>query len=153
MERPDLDELRDLVTTGGLDVVVVSKRERLARGVYAGYLKNEFKRRGVELVALDTLKPEERNRVLQDAGPHSFRPRGRQTRAQVGSRRGPCRDNEPLLRWSSIFRTPGCWSQNTILPELRFRALLDKDGTRQIELARAWDKGSSPAFNGGTAHS
>ena len=67
LESPDLDELRDLVTTGGLDVVVVSKRDRLARGVYAGYLKNEFKRRGVELVALDTLKPEECNRVLQDA--------------------------------------------------------------------------------------
>ena len=27
-------------------------------------------------------------------------------------------------------------SRNTKLPELRFRALLDEDGTRQIELAR-----------------
>jgi hypothetical protein len=27
--------------------------------------------------------------------------------------------------------------QNTKLPELRFRALLDEDGDRQIELARA----------------
>jgi resolvase-like protein len=51
LERPDPDELRDLVTTGGLGLVVVSKRDRLARGVYAAYLKNEFKRRGVELVA------------------------------------------------------------------------------------------------------
>ncbi len=40
LERPDLDELRDLVATGGVDVVVVSKRDRLARGLYAGYLKN-----------------------------------------------------------------------------------------------------------------
>jgi site-specific DNA recombinase len=55
LERPDLDELRDLVASGGVDVVVVSKRDRLARGLYAGYLKNEFKRRGVELIALDSV--------------------------------------------------------------------------------------------------
>jgi site-specific DNA recombinase len=55
LERPDLDELRDLVVSGGVDVVVVSKRDRLARGLYAGYLKNEFKRRGVELIALDSI--------------------------------------------------------------------------------------------------
>lgn len=55
LERPDLDELRDLVAAGGIDVVVVSKRDRLGRGLYAGYLKNEFKRRGVELVALDSV--------------------------------------------------------------------------------------------------
>jgi site-specific DNA recombinase len=52
LERPDLDELRDMVVSGGVEVVVVSKRDRLARGLYAGYLKNEFKRRGVELIAL-----------------------------------------------------------------------------------------------------
>ena len=33
LERPDLDELRDLVAAGGVDVVVVSKRDRLARGL------------------------------------------------------------------------------------------------------------------------
>jgi DNA invertase Pin-like site-specific DNA recombinase len=55
LERPDLDELRDLVAAGGLDVVVASKRDRLASGLYAGYLKNEFKRRRVELVALDSV--------------------------------------------------------------------------------------------------
>ena len=55
LERPGLDELRDLVAVGGVDVVVVSKRDRLARGLYAGYLKNEFKRRGVELIALDSM--------------------------------------------------------------------------------------------------
>jgi site-specific DNA recombinase len=55
LERPDLDELRDLVAAGGVNVVVVSKRDRLARGLYAGYLKNEFKRRGVELAALDSM--------------------------------------------------------------------------------------------------
>src|SRR3712207_4874552 len=55
LERPDLDELRDLVVAGGVDIVVVSKRDRLARGLYAGYLKNEFKRRGVELIALDSI--------------------------------------------------------------------------------------------------
>jgi DNA invertase Pin-like site-specific DNA recombinase len=54
LERPDLDELRDLVATGGADVMVMSKRDRLARGLYAGYLKNEFKRHGVELMALDS---------------------------------------------------------------------------------------------------
>src|SRR5918998_492454 len=55
LERPDLDELRDLVASGGVDVVVVSKRDRLARGLYAGYLKNEFKRPGVDLVTLDSM--------------------------------------------------------------------------------------------------
>ncbi len=55
LERPDLDELRDLVANGEIDVVIVSKRDRLARGIYAGYLKNEFKRRGVELIALDSV--------------------------------------------------------------------------------------------------
>jgi site-specific DNA recombinase len=54
LERPDLDELRDLIAADGTDIVVVSKRDRLARGLYAGYLKNEFKRRGVKLVALDS---------------------------------------------------------------------------------------------------
>ena len=33
LEPPDLDELTDLVATGGVDVVVVSKRDRLARGL------------------------------------------------------------------------------------------------------------------------
>ncbi len=44
-------------------------------------------------------------------------------------------------------------SQNTILAELRFGAWLTEDGTRHIELARAQEKGPSPAINGGTAHS
>jgi site-specific DNA recombinase len=43
------------VVAGGVDIVVVSKRDRLARGLYAGYLKSEFKRRGVELIALDSI--------------------------------------------------------------------------------------------------
>jgi hypothetical protein len=30
-----------------------------------------------------------------------------------------------------------CWFQKTELLELRFRALLDEDGTQHIELARA----------------
>ena len=33
----------------------MTKRDRLARSLYAGYLKNEFKRRGVELIALDSI--------------------------------------------------------------------------------------------------
>jgi hypothetical protein len=33
--------------------------------------------------------------------------------------------------------TVACNSQNTKLPELRFRAWLNEEGTRQIELARA----------------
>jgi DNA invertase Pin-like site-specific DNA recombinase len=37
LERDDLDELRDLVAAGGVDIVVVSKRDRLACGSYAGY--------------------------------------------------------------------------------------------------------------------
>jgi hypothetical protein len=33
--------------------------------------------------------------------------------------------------------TVACWSRFTKLPELRFRALLDEEGTRHIELVSA----------------
>jgi len=54
LERPNLDKLRDLVASGGVDVVVVSKRDRLARGYHARYLKKEFEKNGVRLVALNS---------------------------------------------------------------------------------------------------
>lgn len=53
LERPGLDRVRDLVAAGGVDVVVVLFRDRLARGVQAGLLAEEFKAHGVRLVALN----------------------------------------------------------------------------------------------------
>lgn len=53
LERPGLDRMRDLVQAGGVDVVVVLARDRLARGVQAGLLAEEFKEHGARLVALN----------------------------------------------------------------------------------------------------
>ena len=53
LERPGLDRVRDLVAAGGVDVVVVLFRDRLARGIHAGLLAEEFKGYGTRLVALN----------------------------------------------------------------------------------------------------
>ena len=53
LERPGLDRVRDLVEAGGVGVVVVLFRDRLARGVYAQLLKDEFAEQGTRLVALN----------------------------------------------------------------------------------------------------
>lgn len=53
LERPGLDAVRDLVAAGGVDVVVVLFRNRLARGIHAGLLADEFRERGTRLVALN----------------------------------------------------------------------------------------------------
>lgn len=45
--------MRDLVQEGGVSVVAVLFRDRLARGVYAQFLKEEFARHDVKLVALN----------------------------------------------------------------------------------------------------
>jgi site-specific DNA recombinase len=52
--RPGLDELRELVAAGGVDAVVTLFRDRLARGVYAGLLAEEFAEYGCKLIALNT---------------------------------------------------------------------------------------------------
>ncbi len=52
--RPGLDELRELVAAGGVDAVVTLFRDRLARGVYAGLLSEEFAEYGCKLIALNT---------------------------------------------------------------------------------------------------
>jgi site-specific DNA recombinase len=51
--RPGLDRVRDLVEAGDVDVVVTLFRDRLARGVYAQLLKEEFAEHGTKLVALN----------------------------------------------------------------------------------------------------
>jgi site-specific DNA recombinase len=53
LERPGLDCVRDLVAEGDVGVVVTLYRDRLARGVYAQLLKEEFGLRGTRLVALN----------------------------------------------------------------------------------------------------
>ncbi len=52
--RPGLDELRELVAAGGVDAVVTLFRDRLARGVYADLLAEEFAEYGCKLIALNT---------------------------------------------------------------------------------------------------
>ncbi len=53
LARPGLDYVRDLVALGGVDAVVVLFRDRLARGVYAGLLAEEFAEYGCKLIALN----------------------------------------------------------------------------------------------------
>src|SRR5215212_6903793 len=53
LERPGLDRLRDLVQEGVVSAVAVLFRDRLARGVYAQLLKEEFAKHGARLVALN----------------------------------------------------------------------------------------------------
>ena len=53
LDRPGLDELRNLIAAGGVDVVVVLKRDRLARGWKVRHLEEEFKAHGARLVALN----------------------------------------------------------------------------------------------------
>jgi site-specific DNA recombinase len=53
LERPGLDRVRHLVAEGGVDVVAVLFRDRVARGVYAQLLMAEFAERGTRLVALN----------------------------------------------------------------------------------------------------
>src|SRR3712207_140189 len=52
LQRPGLDRVRDLVQEGGVFAVAVLFRDRLARGVYAQLLKEEFTGHGATLVAL-----------------------------------------------------------------------------------------------------
>jgi site-specific DNA recombinase len=53
LERPGLDRVRDLVAAGGVDTVVVLFRDRIARGVAAQLLVEEFAERGTRLCALN----------------------------------------------------------------------------------------------------
>ena len=54
LERPGLDRVREMVAAGEVDAVVVLFRDRLARGVYAQLLSEEFRRHGARLVALNS---------------------------------------------------------------------------------------------------
>ncbi|MDQ4002009.1 MAG: recombinase family protein, partial [Actinomycetota bacterium] len=53
LERPGLDRVREQVAAGGVDAVVALFRDRLARGVYAGLLAEEFAEHGCRLIALN----------------------------------------------------------------------------------------------------
>ncbi len=53
LTRPGLDCVRDSVHGGGVDAVVVLFRDRLARGVYATLLAEEFAKHGCKLIALN----------------------------------------------------------------------------------------------------
>jgi site-specific DNA recombinase len=54
LERPGLDRVREMVAAGGADAVVVLFRDRIARGVYAQLLAEEFRDHGALLVALNS---------------------------------------------------------------------------------------------------
>src|SRR5829696_1553241 len=54
LERPGLDRVREMVATGSVNVVVVLFRDRIARGVYAQLLAEEFRNNGARLVALNS---------------------------------------------------------------------------------------------------
>src|SRR5829696_4770925 len=54
LERPGLDKVRALVRGKAADAVVVLFRDRIARGVYAQLLAEEFRQHGARLVALNS---------------------------------------------------------------------------------------------------
>src|SRR5829696_4521267 len=54
LERPGLDKVRALVRGKAADAVVVLFRDRIARGVYAQLLAEEFREHGARLVALNS---------------------------------------------------------------------------------------------------
>src|ERR671921_1470321 len=54
LERPGLDRVREMVATGSVNAVVVLFRDRIARGVYAQLLAEEFRNNGARLVALNS---------------------------------------------------------------------------------------------------
>lgn len=54
LERPGLDRVRDMVAVKEVDAVVVFFRDRLARGVYAQLLSEEFREYGARLLALNS---------------------------------------------------------------------------------------------------
>jgi site-specific DNA recombinase len=54
LERPGLDRVREMVATGSVNAVVVLFRDRIARGVYAQLLAEEFRDHGARLVALNS---------------------------------------------------------------------------------------------------
>jgi site-specific DNA recombinase len=54
LERPGLDRVREMVATGSVNAVVVLFRDRIARGVYAQLLSEEFRNNGARLVALNS---------------------------------------------------------------------------------------------------
>ena len=54
LERPGLDRIREMVAGGDVDAVVVLFRDRIARGVYAQLLSEEFRDHGARLVALNS---------------------------------------------------------------------------------------------------
>ncbi len=54
LERPGLDRVREMVRGGAADAVVVLFRDRIARGVYAQLLAEEFRQHGARLVALNS---------------------------------------------------------------------------------------------------
>ena len=54
LERPGLDRARALVRSGAADTVAVLFRDRIARGVYAQLLAEEFRQHEARLVALNS---------------------------------------------------------------------------------------------------
>ncbi len=54
LERPGLDKIREMVAAGRVGVVVVLFRDRIARGVYAQLLAEEFREHGARLIALNS---------------------------------------------------------------------------------------------------
>jgi site-specific DNA recombinase len=54
LERPGLDQVRKMVAAGEVEAVVVLFRDRIARGVYAQLLAEEFRQHGARLIALNS---------------------------------------------------------------------------------------------------
>jgi site-specific DNA recombinase len=163
LERPGLDRVREMVAAGGADVVVVLYRDRIARGVYAQLLAEEFRDHGARLVALnsrgddspdgelgdnilDVIAGWERKKIAERMN------RGKRRKAREGKivagprpnygfrfneeRDGYLIDEEkmPLIR--RIFRMVG--SEGMALN--RVRHTLERDGIRTSSGRRNWSR-------------
>jgi hypothetical protein len=76
---------------------------------------------------LEALEPDERNRVYKMLRLTVLAHEDGKLEASWTLGGDPCRDNEPLLRWSSTFATPA----------FRFRAVLTGDGSEEVELVKS----------------
>ncbi|CAA9441864.1 MAG: hypothetical protein AVDCRST_MAG80-1410 [uncultured Rubrobacteraceae bacterium] len=55
LDRPGITRTRELVATGGVDMVVAWKRDRFGAGYIPGWLEEEFRKKGTELRTPDDL--------------------------------------------------------------------------------------------------
>jgi site-specific DNA recombinase len=163
LERPGLDRVREMVTAGEVEAVVVLFRDRIARGVYAQLLSEEFRQHGARLIALnsrgddspdgelgdnilDVIAAWERKKIAERMN------RGKRRKAREGkivagprpnygfrfnkARDGYLIDEEKMAVMRRIFRMVG--SEDLALN--RVRCMLEMEGIPTSSGRRSWSR-------------